>query len=201
VVAVSGFLVAASAKLQALLDQHRVDLGGLTPGEWLEETPGGSDMLVSGGDLETVPLPLAVRHARIKWANMLFPQVGTGTNVLTLDHTLPEDLFTVWLALPVSTFRESIGAIGMKGWEVVLPVALQPASRPMPDCVILRQTAPHAVLKLREHAREPYIALSLGLEWRMSAIDAPGRLDDVVLLHSDAQGRAAGGFTLRPRIA
>jgi hypothetical protein len=187
-------VVAVSETLQALLDQHRVDLGGLSPGEWLQEMPGVSEK--DGG--ETVPFALPARPTGIRWANMLIPQAGAGTNTLRLDHALPEELFTVWLALPVATFREQVGLIGMRGWEVVLPAAHQPQKKPMPDCVVLHQTAPRATLKLAEHAREPYLALSLGLEWRVGGVDSNTRLADVHLVHADAKGRAAGGFVLRP---
>jgi len=184
-------VVAASQMLQSLLDQHRVDLGGLSPDAWLE-------MQVAGGGRETVPFLLPARPNGIRWASMLIPQAGKGANLLTLEHALPEGMFTVWLALPVATFRESCGLIGMKGWEVVLPAAHQPAQKPMPDCVVLHQTAPRASLRLSEHAREPYLAVSLGLEWRAGGVDAGTRLSDVELIHADAAGRAAGGFALRP---
>ena len=74
------------------------------------------------------------------------------------------------------------------------------ASKPFPDAVILRQTAANARLEVADHGREPFLGLSLGVEWDPARIKS-SRLGDVSMVHAGHDDTIVGGFTLQRRMA
>jgi hypothetical protein len=138
----------------------------------------------------------------ITWANAVISQVGAGMNVLTLESSLPGDAFTTYLAIPTQTFEAHVGRDGLHGWEILGKGGQQPLRKPFPDCVLLRQTGKPdgngVQLRLADHRRQPFLGLSLGVEWNGEALRRHRVLGDVSLAHRGSDGLLAGGFTLQP---
>lgn len=144
-----------------------------------------------------MPFDMTVSGAKkIKWANFIVAQAGTGANTLTLDHRLPADGFRFHLAVPTGAYERYVAPKkgAPKGWEVARDVA----SKPFPDAVILRQTTAGAPLPVAAHAKERFFGMSLGLEWEPKKIRT-SKLGDVAVAQSTRAG-VVGGFSLRLRV-
>ncbi len=144
-----------------------------------------------------MPFDMTVSGAKkIKWANFIVAQAGTGANALTLTHRLPADGFRFHIAVPTGAYERYVkpknGAL--KGWEVARDVA----SKPFADAVILRQTTAGAPLPVAAHAKERFFGMSLGLEWEPKKIRT-SKLGDVAVAQSTREG-VVGGFSLRLRV-
>lgn len=71
-------------------------------------------------------------------------------------------------------------------------------SKPFPDAVILRATGARPQLVVADHATEPYLAMSLGLDGDPAKMKT-ARPGNVSLAHAAHDGTIVGGFTLRPK--
>ncbi len=214
---------AVFAGLVAALTASNMNLGGLTPTDWLKDghpcvkvrlmsgeypngfTPQGPvPGLGSNPQLDRhiaqhnlVPFDTAVMaRTPIHWTNFIVPQVGDGANALTLQHgQLPADVrFTV--AMPSAVYKRYVAGDGggsARGFDLVT----EGIAKPFPDAVMLRQTSPEARLVLAPHRDERYLGLGLGIETQ------PGRgaalpWGDIRMVHVAHDGHVVGGFTLRP---
>jgi hypothetical protein len=158
------------------------------------------------GQKNLVPFDMSLVAAKKPaWKNFIVSQTGAGVNALDVQLELPPGLEAqVFIAAPSRVYRAYIEATGHegghdggkpgaapRGFEVVHDLE----SRPFPDCVILRQTTPGAVLQIAEHVREHFLGLSLGIAgdpraWRN------GRPGAISVVHTCHDRSIAGGFTL-----
>ncbi len=218
------------ATLAKELADAKVDLGGATPQAWLKDshpslkvriisgetpnifTPSDNAPLTIDSDprrdrhiaqrtLAPFPVPKGGGVTVISWTNFIVAQAGAGPNWLTLKHALPADAFRLFLAMPTRSYESHVAKGGrLHGFDVIHNSGREVASKPFPDAVILRQTAPDARLELADHAREPFLGLSLGVEYDPAKIRNQ-RLSDVSVVHAARDGAVVGGFTLQPQTA
>jgi hypothetical protein len=204
--------------LAAALVVNNVNLGGASPAQWLKDGHPCVKVRITSGEEPgffppqgNVPLTLASdprkdRHIAqrnlapfdtalmakkgVHWTNFIVAQAGAGMNGLAPKHDLPADAARFYLAVPTQVWKRYVAKAGHRGFEVVRDVH----SKPFPDAVILRETAPGGRLEILDHAREPFFGLALGVEGLK-----PARPGDIALYHAMADGTIAGGFTLRPQ--
>ena len=205
------------AALAAALGDADIDLGGLTPQEWLKDSPPSLKVAVSGGEgaplapgstprldcriarRNLAPLELSQTGGRqIVWRNFVVAQVGTGANQISLQHELPGEAFRLYLAIPGHAYQRHVAGGGtLVGFERVRTVAAKPIAEP----ILLRQSKPGAYLQVAAHETERFLGLSLGLEWIPRHPASWSRLSDISVVHSAADGSVVGGFTLQLRAA
>jgi hypothetical protein len=129
------------------------------------------------------------------WKNFIVAQAGAGLNGLMPQHSLPLDLVQVYLAIPKPAYERFIAKGGaVRGFELVR----DPAGKPFPDAVILRQTSPEALIHVADHGleRERYFGMAIGLEGDPARL-ADRRLGDLAVAHTTQDGSIVGGFSLR----
>jgi hypothetical protein len=129
---------------------------------------------------------------KIWWKNFIVSQAGKGLNELVLEHDLPAEAFRFYVAMPTAVYQHYVAKQGHKGFDQVREIA----SRPFPDCVILRQSVHGAELRIAEHARERYLGLSIGIEVEATRARTV-HTGDVRMVHRTIDRRIAGGFTVR----
>lgn len=135
---------------------------------------------------------------KIDWKNFIVGQAGKGANVLTLQPALPAGAARFYLAVPKQSYERWIGQGGSKGggtlrgWEP----AERGTNKPFPDAVILQATSAEPHLAVADHAKEPYLAMSLGVG--AGPEGDPKRIrGSVSMIHAAAGGMIVGGLTLR----
>ena len=129
---------------------------------------------------------------KIWWKNFIVSQVGQGLNELVLEHELPAEAFRFYVAMPTAVYQHYVAKQGHKGFDPVREIA----SKPFPDCVILRQSVHGAELRIAEHARERYLGLSIGIEVEATRARAV-HTGDIRMVHRTVDRQIAGGFTVR----
>jgi hypothetical protein len=167
---VSKVFAALAAALQG------VNLGGMTPAEWLKAGHPCVKVRVTSGEqpnffppMGNVPLTLESnprydRHIAQRnlapfnmalmaikkpiWTNFIVAQAAQGSNGLMLQHPgWPDDAVRFHLAIPRAPFDRYIAPAGHRGFELVR----EGLPKPFPDAVILRQTTPGARLVVADH--------------------------------------------------
>ncbi len=153
-----------------------VNLGGMTPAEWLKAGhPCVKVRVVSGEQPNFFPpmgnAPLTLdsnpridRHIAQRnlapfnmalmaikkpiWTNFIVAQAAQGSNGLMLQHPgWPDDAVHFYLAIPRAPFDRYVAPAGHRGFELVR----EGLPKPFPDAVILRQTTPGARLVVADH--------------------------------------------------
>jgi hypothetical protein len=222
---IAGFRLDVSGvfqRLQTALANSGMDLGGLTPKQWLADSHPCVKVRIVSGENPAAPLPSRTaipdidanprldRHVAQRnlapfglmmpgpkppsWKTFVVSQVGKGANTLLLEHGLPLDAFDVHVAVTRRAWEHYVAKTpGLAGFE---PVREMPKTRPFPECVILRQVAKEAHLPVAPHDREPFIGMAVGIAARASR-ERPARLGDLSVVHLDAHRAVAGGFTLQ----
>ena len=98
-----------------------------------------------------------------------------------------------YVGVPRQTFERWIAKGGSyRGFEQVRA----PASKPFPDAVILQASGAESQLVVADHAKEPYLALSIGMEGDPARLKAT-RSGSVSMAHAAHDGTLVGGFTMR----
>jgi hypothetical protein len=165
--------------LAAALVAQNVNLGGLTPTDWLKAGhPCVKVRVVSGEQpnffppMGNVPLtldsnPRLDRHIaqhnlapfntalmamkKPIWTNFILAQAGVGPNNLTIQATgWPADSVGFSFAIPREPYERYIAPTTQRGFEPVR----EGVPKPFPDAVILRQTTPGARLAIADHDPE-----------------------------------------------
>ena len=135
---------------------------------------------------------------KAEWQNFIMAQAGKGTNALALAHGLPPEAARLYIAVPTQTFERWIAKGGSyRGFEQVKA----PTSKPFPDAVILHQTSAEARLTVADHAKEPFLALSIGIEGDPAKLKILRPGSGVAVSHAEHDGAVVGGFTMRLRMA
>ncbi|MBN9091331.1 MAG: hypothetical protein J0J01_30815 [Reyranella sp.] len=153
-----------------------VNLGGMTPAEWLKAGHPCVKVRVTSGEqpnffppMGNVPLtldsnPRYDRHIAQRnlapfntalmaikkplWINFIVAQAARGSNGLRLQHPgWPTNAVRFHLAIPRAPFERYVAPAGHRGFELVR----EGLARPFPDAVILRQTTPGAGLVVADH--------------------------------------------------
>jgi hypothetical protein len=124
------------------------------------------------------------------------PAAAAGVNRLQIQHDLPADDFGFLLAMPSKVFEDYVRGCGFKGFAV----ERDPASKPFPDAVILREVVRGSFLDIADHTREPFLGLSLGVEYDSPKLK-PGPIGTVSVVHFTEDGAVFGGFTLEVEMA
>ena len=207
-------------RLETALANSNMNLGGLTPAQWLADSHPCVKVRIMSGEN---PLPAAPSHAAApaldanprldrhiaqrnlapfgipmapkppSWKTFVVSQAGKGGNTLLLEHGLPLDAFDVHVAVTRHAWEQYVAKTpGLAGFE---PVREAPKTRPFPECVILRQVAKEAHLPVAPHEREPFIGLAIGISAK-AARERPARLGSLSVVHLDGHRAVAGGFTL-----
>jgi len=136
--------------------------------------------------------PSVVAMKKVHWQLFVMSQAHTGANGLTIRSAMPLEAVRYFLAVPTVMYERYVAKGGStRGFEVVRDVAAR--DRPMPECVILRQTSPGATLHIAEHRADRFFGMALGFEAVKEV-----RASDVAVVHTGPDGRTVGGFTLRP---
>ena len=165
--------------LAAALVAQNINLGGMTPAEWLKAGHPCVKVLVTSGEVNkpfpvTGNVPLTVdsnprydRHIAqhnlspfnmtlmaIKkpiWTNFILAQAGLGPNGLTVQHTgWPAGAAQFYFAIPRAPNARDSAPTAQRGFEPVR----EGVPKPFPDAVILRQTTPGARLTVADHDPE-----------------------------------------------
>ena len=217
------------AKLKVALAAANMDLGGATVDEWLANSHACVKVRITQGEGDNIykpagnapltltsnpridrhiaqrnlaPFEITMQGAKmIKWANFVVSQEGKGSNSLILEHGLPLDAFSFYLALTKRTYERYVAKTGqIAGFELVRDAPDNPVAKPFPGAVLLRQTANDAIgathIDVAAHDGEPCLGMSLGIAWDPSR-KKPPRLGDVSMIHHGGDRAIAGGFTLR----
>ncbi|MFI5000087.1 MAG: hypothetical protein ACHQK9_09430 [Reyranellales bacterium] len=215
---------AVFAGLAAALLAANVDLGGLSPSQWLTATNAHPcvKVRVLGGELPNffppqgnVPLTLASdprkdRHIAqhnlapfdmvlmakkaIHWSNFIVAQAGAGPNALALQAGVPTGTVRFAVAVPTRTYQRYIAKGGSHRG---FDVVHDVSSKPFPDAVILRQKNGGTSPEASIEIADHAREPFLGMALGVEAI-VPARLGDVSMVHSAHDGHVVGGFTLRP---
>jgi hypothetical protein len=132
---------------------------------------------------------------KAQWQNFIMAQAGKGLNTLTFQaHGLPAGAANLYLAIPTQTFERWIAKGGShRGFEQIAG----PAAKPFPDAVILHATGAEARLVAADHAKEEYLALSIGMDGDPAKLKAARPGSNVTVTHADHSGAVVGGFTMR----
>jgi hypothetical protein len=161
-----------------------------------------SSPLTDGGiaqkNLSSFQIPVPAQA--IKWTHFMVAQApidSEGVNRLKIDHDLPPSAFRFLLAMPTQPFERYVRkAGGLGGFEVARDVG----SKPFPDAVILREMTPGSLLEIAGHAREPFLGMSLGVEYDATRL-APGRIGSVSVVHFTRENEVFGGCTIEIEMA
>jgi hypothetical protein len=130
---------------------------------------------------------------KIQWKTFMVAQAGKGLNVLSLKHALPAAAANFYVGVPKQTFERWIAKGGSyRGFEQVRA----PSSKPFPDAVILQASSAEPQLVVADHAKEPYLALSIGMEGDPARLKA-ARSSSVSMAHAAPDAMVVGGFTMK----
>jgi hypothetical protein len=153
-----------------------VNIGSLTPAEWLKAGHPCVKVLVTAGEplkpfppmgnppLTIISNPRYDRHIAQRnlapfdmalmaikkpiWTNFILSQAGAGTNGLLIRHAgWPADAVRFFFAMPRAPYERYVAPAGHRGFELVR----DGVPKPFPDAVILRQTTAGAPLAVAEH--------------------------------------------------
>jgi len=135
------------------------------------------------------------------WQLFIMSQAGRGANGLAIHTALPASAASFVFAVPTEMYERYIApgvskAGGLRGFEPVRDVPA--ASKPFPDAVLLRQTVPGAVLPIGDHGAEHGADRMFGMALGVELLEE-GRAADIAVVHTGADGKTVGGFTLRPQ--
>lgn len=193
------------AALQEAVMTMGMDLGGLTPAEWLKAGHPCVKVRIMDGEYPNKFQPLGAaptlgsnpqkdRHiaqhnlspfdmnemARqpVHWTTFIAAQVGTGPNRLSLQAALPDELSSGQFRVHLAVPSGS-----WRRWFAGKPIGKSfvpgggTPSKPFPEAVVLTWTgAGTPTLEVPDHQAEPYLGLALGLEWLGRGKDAePGK--------------------------
>ena len=222
---VNSVFTALAATLQG------INLGGASPAAWLQAGhPCVKAMVIAGEYGSPFPPagnpPLSINsdpridrhiaqhnlqpfdmkvmaHAHPMWTNFIASQAGPGANGLLIQHPgWPSEAMRFYFAIPSRPFERYVQPGGHRGFEVVR----EGATRPFPDCVILRQTTPGARLEIADHdpgqtrqhhGPDRFFGMALGIEADPLRV-SDRRLGDIEVVHTARDGKVVGGFSLRP---
>lgn len=226
-----------------------LNLAGLTPDQWVKAQPahlcskvvvrlqGGS--FPNLGDVPTSNAQIAQKNLapfdislnpstadpNINWKNFIVGQPlflrleGAGRNRITLEAKLPENAFTVYLAIPQQTFERYFAdgrKGGIKGFrripaEELCESKLGDQAKPFPEAVVLHWQGGENRVEFPALPEGQYLGMSLGVEYSAKKIK-PGAVGEVNLVQHtfipklkpgtrcfEIEEVVAGGFTLLVR--
>ena len=214
-------------KLNQGVQNNTIDLGNKSPKDWLNEGHACVKVLLTQGESgnpfppmggapltdksdpnkdrhiaqkNLAPLNITTMGAKqIKWTDFIVAQAAEGVNELLPHHQLSPDAFRLYLAVSRRAFERYVDPKTSKGSYRGFELVREDMAKPFPEAVILRQTHPEAVLQVADHARQPFIGFSLGIEWEPERA-ARAHISDIAIAHAGADRRVVGGLTHRPRL-
>jgi hypothetical protein len=192
--AVAGFRFDVDTVFKGLTDAMNAknytpqQLGGLNVDGWLKASGAHAcvKVLIEGGEMANAynmngrptdnALPSQDRHIaqrnlagfdmgviamkKIMWQPFMMSQAGAGANALAIKHGWPVDAVRFYVAVPTQMWERYCAKANHRGFEVVHDAG----PKPLPDSVILRETAAGGRLEILDHAREPQFGMALGVE-------------------------------------